>query len=102
MASNSFVCGIAETLLSQLCRQSVQASSPLECTLIKSLILLNEKNKTYQTADSTPAGATAKVTTTLPKMLTKIFNPAMKITFSKIFSKYIQCSTDDQSGLLNP
>ena len=51
-----------------------------------------------QTADSTPAGATAEVTTKLPKLWTKIFNPAMKITFPKIFSKYIQYSTDDQSG----
>ena len=62
MASKSFACCIAETL-PRLCRHLVQASSLLECTSIKSLILLYEKNKRYQTADSSPAGATAEVTT---------------------------------------
>ena len=87
MASKRFACCVAEALLPRLCRLLVQASSHLQCTfLIKSSILLNEKNKRYQTGDSTPAGATAEVTTKLPKLLTKIFNPAMKITFPKIFS----------------
>ena len=53
--------------------------------LNKSLKLFGEKNKKYQTADSTLAGTTAEVTTKLPKSLTIIFNPAIKITFPKIF-----------------
>ena len=73
MASKRFACCIAETLLPRLCRLLVQDPSHLECTLIKSFILLDEKNKKYQTVDNTPAGATAVVTTKLPKLLTKIF-----------------------------
>ena len=98
MTSKRFACCIAETLLPRLCRLLVQAPSHSECTLIKSLILLNEKDKRYQTVDNTHAGATGELTTYLPKLLTKIFNPAMKITFPKIFSKYTQYGTNDQSG----
>ena len=99
MASKRFAFCIPETLLPRLCRLLVQASSHLESTFFNQDFNTSQrKNKRYQTVDSTSAGTIAEVTTKLPKLLTKVLNPAMKITFPKIFSKYIQCSTNDQSG----